>query len=458
MSHIIDSGLFRGNWSVPELEPVFSDEGKVQYWLDIEAALARVQGRLGVIPADAAKEISDHCKVSCLDMKLFKETLAQTGHMIMPILKCVQAACPGNTGEFVHFGATTQDIIDTGMVLQMRASARYILRQAMRLEKAILAKAEEHRHTVVAGRTHGQQGLPITMGFKFATWAAEVRRSIERMKEFPKRVFVLMLHGAVGTEAGFGEKALETVEGVAKELNLHNPPICWASSRDIVAEYLTTLGIFAGTLGRIANEILASSTSEVGELREPMGRNTVGSSTMPHKRNANVSEMTVSQSRIVQTNALLGMLTQVCQHERDARVWRTDLEDVPESSIILGHMVTAIATVVEGLEVDKKNINRNLNLLGGLLLSEAVMFHLGERIGKNTAHHLLRELTLAQNDDKTFIERLHANPQVTAVMTPEEIDTIFDYSKYLGKASEEIDAVIAYCSDLSRTDPDPSTW
>lgn len=458
MSHIIDSGLFRGNWTAPALETVFSDEGKIQSWLDVEAALARVQGRLGVIPEDAAKEIAAHCKFELLDLALFKETLAQTGHMIMPILKCVQAACPGSTGEFVHFGATTQDIIDTGMVLQMRQASRYILKEAKRLEKAILAKAIEHKFTVMAGRTHGQQGLPITMGFKFATWAAEVRRDIERMKQFPQRVFVLMLHGAVGTEAGFGNKALETVAGVAKELNLVNPPICWASSRDTVAEYLTTLGIFAGTLGRIANEILASSTSEVGELREPMGRNTVGSSTMPHKRNANVSEMTVAQSRIVQSDALLGMLTQVCQHERDARVWRTDLEDVPEASILLAHMVTAIANVIEGLEVDVKNINRNLNLLGGLLLSEAVMFHLGERIGKNTAHHLLRELTLAQNDDMTFIERLHANPQVTAVMSAEEIDAIFDYSKYLGKAPEEIDAVVDYCKRMSETDPDPDTW
>ncbi len=458
MSHIIDSPLFKTSWSVPELEKIFSDEGKIQSWLDVEAALARVQGRLNVIPADAAKEISKHCKLKYLDMNLFKETYKQTGHMIMPVIKCVHKACPGKTGEYVHFGATTQDIMDTGVILQIRASSKYIMTHALRMEKAILEKADKYKDLVCAGRTHGQQGLPITMGFKFATWAAELRRDIERMKDFPQRVFLLMLHGAVGTEAGFGEKALETVEGVAKELGLTNPPICWASSRDVIAEYLNTLGILAGTLGRIGNEILSSSTSEVGELREPMGRNTVGSSTMPHKRNAVVSELTVGLSRIIQSNALLGMLSQVSQHERDARVWRIDLKDIPEASVMMGRMVFALANVIEGIEVDKKNIKRNLDLLGGLLLSEAVMFHLGKHLGKNTAHHILRELTLAQEDELTFIQRLHKNKDVKSVLTDKEIDAIFDYSAYLGQAQAEIKAVKKYCADCRKTDPDMKDW
>ncbi len=453
MSHVIDSPMLKRNWSVPELEKVFSDEARLQYWLDVEAALAKVQGELGVIPKDAAEEIVANCKFDKLDKQLFDETFTQTGHMIMPLLKCVETACSGTNGQFVHFGATTQDIIDTGMVLQMRAATNYIMGQAIRLEKAILVQAEKYKNLPMAGRTHGQQGLPITLGFKFATWATELRRDIERMKEFPQRVFILMLHGAVGTMAGFGEKAFETVEGVANELKLKNPPICWASSRDTVAEYLATLGILAGTLGRIANEILASSTSEVGELREPMGRNTVGSSTMPHKRNANVAEMSVSQCRIVASNAMLGMIAQVCQHERDARIWRMDFHNVPESSVIVGRMLFALANVVEGIEVDEKNINRNLNLLGGLLLSEAVMFALGEKMGKQKAHHLLRELTLAQKDDLTFIQRLHANPEVKAVMTDEEIDAIFDYSKYLGMAPQIVDQVAAYCHEMAKTDP-----
>ena len=379
MTTIIDSGFFRKNWSVPALEKVFSDEGRIQSWLDVEAALARVQGRLGVIPADAAQEIDAHCKVEKIDLQLFKETLAKTGHMIMPVLKCVQAACPGKLGEYVHFGATTQDIMDTGEILQIRQASRYILKETLRLEKAILDKAKKFQYTVMAGRTHGQQGLPITMGFKFATWAAELRRDIERIKAFPDRVFVLMLFGAVGTKAGYGSRAAETVEGVARELGLKQLPICWATSRDVLAEYLTTLGILAGTIGRIANEVIACSTSEVGELREPMSSTTVGSSTMPHKRNPASCETIVAQCRIVQSYAYLGMQTQISEHERDPRMWRIDLVDIPNASMLAARAVTATADVVEGLEIDERNIERNLNLLGGLLLSEAVMLVLGKK-------------------------------------------------------------------------------
>lgn len=457
-AHPIDSQYVAGSWGVPELTKIFSDEARIQYWLDIEAALARVQGSLGIIPEEAARTIAEYAKLEKLDMTLFKETQAKTGHMIMPVLKCMEEACPNRMGEFIHYGATTQDIIDTGFVLAIRDASQYLLGQAYRLEAAILKQAEANRSVVMPGRTHGQQGLPITMGFKMATWAAEVRRNIERMKEFPQRVFLLMLHGAVGTLAGFGDKAYETYNGVAKELKLTPAPICWASSRDVFAEYLTTLALFAGTLSRIANEILISSMNEIGELREPMSRHAVGSSTMPHKRNANISEFTCAQSRIVQVDALLGMEQQLCQHERDARVWRLDFHNLPEASITLGRMLFAMAGVIEGLEVDKKNIERNINLLGGLLLSEAVMFALGEKLGKNTAHHLLRELTLAQHDNLTFIERLHANKQVKAVLTDEEIDAIFDYTKYLGKAEEEVDHVINYCKQLQKTDPTPEEF
>ena len=458
MTTIIDSGFFRKNWSVPALEKVFSDEGRIQSWLDVEAALARVQGRLGVIPADAAREIDAHCRVDRIDLNLFKDTLAKTGHMIMPVLKCVQAACPGKLGEFVHYGATTQDIMDTGEILQIRQASRYILKEALRLEKAILEKAKKFQYTVMAGRTHGQQGLPITMGFKFATWAAELRRDIERIKAFPDRVFVLMLFGAVGSKAGYGSKAAETVEGVGKELGLKVLPICWATSRDVLAEYLSTLGILAGTIGRIANEVIACSTSEVGELREPMSSTTVGSSTMPHKRNPAACETIVAQCRIVQSYACLGMQTQISEHERDPRMWRIDLVDIPNASMLAARAVTSAADVVEGLEVHQKNIERNLNLLGGLLLSEAVMLVLGQKIGKNTAHHLLHELALDQSVDRTFVERLHDCKQVTDALTHEEIDAIFDYSKYLGQAPADVDAVIAYCARLAQTDPDPERF
>lgn len=451
-SHIIDSVCMGLHWQVEDVAKIFTDESRLQYWLNVEAALARVQGRLGVIPQESAQAINEHAYVSCINFEDFQREAAETGHIIVPLVRCLQKACPKDHGEFVHFGATTQDIVDTGAVLQMRDAARYIYSQALRLESAILNNAKKYKKLVMAGRTHGQQGSPITMGFKFATWAAELRRSIERMKQMRPRVFVLMLHGAVGTQAGYGEFAVQTAQGVADELGLTLPPICWASSRDTVAEYLSVMGILAGTLARIANEILSLSTSEVGELREPMGKNTVGSSTMPHKRNANVSEYTVGQSRIVQTNALLGMLGQVSQHERDCRIWRTEFHHIGETSVLIAKMLTAMSTVMEGLEVDERNVDRNLKLLGGLLLTESVMFHLSDKLGKQTAHELLRELTLLQKDDLSFIERLHNNSTVLSALTHEEIDAIFDYSKFIGRAPEIVDEVAEYCASLQRSD------
>lgn len=452
-AHIIDSKFLNRNWQIPEISEIFSDEHRIQCWLNIEAALAKVQGQLGVIPQDAAKAIEKAAKFENINMDQYQAEAAGTGHILVPMIRCLQAACPGDTGEWVHFGATTQDIVDTGNILQMREATDYILANTIRLERAILQKAEQYKNCVMAGRTHAQQASPITMGFKFATWAAEIRRDIERIKEFPERVFMLSLHGAVGTQAAFGTKAKEITAGVAKELGLTEPPICWATSRDGIAEFLNTMGILAGTFGRIANEILVSSSTEIGELREPMGKKTVGSSTMPHKRNAGVSQSTVSQSRIVQTNALLGMIGQVSEHERDLRSWRSEMHQIPETCVLMGRMSFALANVVEGLEVDEKNIKRNLNLLGGLLLTEAVMFKLADKMGKQTAHELLRELTLFQHDDLTFIERLHANPKVKECLTDKGIDDIFDYSQFIGRAPEFVDQVIEFCKEKSVTDP-----
>lgn len=452
VAHIIDSKYLSKNWSCPEISDIFSDESRLSYWLKIEAALASAQGQLGQIPADAALHIKEAAKFENIDLQKYDEEAQSTGHILMPMIRCLQSACPARTGEWIHFGATTQDIVDTGNILQMKDAYKYIVSQTLILEKAILGKAEKYKYAVMAGRTHAQQASPITMGFKFATWAAEIRRDIERLKQLPERVFFLSLHGAVGTQAALGEKGPEILKIMAAELGLYVPPICWATSRDGIAEFLTVLGILSGTLGRITNEILAESTTEIGELREPMGRKTVGSSTMPHKRNAGVSQSTVAQSRVVQTNALLGMLGQISEHERDLRSWRTEMHHIPESCVLVGHMLAAMNKVIAGLEVDEKSLKRNLDYLGGLLLSEAVMFALAEKMGKQTAHELLRELTLFSHDDLTFIERLHANEEVKKCLSDEEIDAIFDYSKFIGRAPQIVDEVLEYCQEAAKTD------
>ncbi len=449
----MDSKYFRNSWGTQEMRDIFEDDRKLSYWLEIEVALAQTQAELGVIPKEAAKEITAMSKIELLDMDFYSKDLAATGHALVPLLRAVEKRCKKGLGEYVHFGATTQDILDTGSVLAMRDATKILMRDCARLEKAILALAEKYISLPMAGRTHNQQGLPITLGLKFANWAAELRRDMDRIKQMTERCSIIMLHGGAGTLAGFGDKAYPTIEGVAKKLGLKVPLTCWANARDTIAEYLCVLGILAGTLGRIANEIFSLSKSELYELHEPLSKHNVGSSTMPHKRNAAVCEMTVAQSRIVHANVVVGLGSMLCEHERDARIWRLDLHNLPESSIITGKMLDAMIKIMEGLGVFEDNIAKNLDMLGGLLLSESVMFHLGEKLGKQTAHHLLHDITMpVKGDKRTFRQRLLETPEIAAVITPKELEEILDYSKYLGQSENEVRNTIAHCKKAAKSD------
>ena len=452
-SHIMDSKYFRNSWGTQEMRDIFEDDRKLSYWLEVEVALAQTQATLGIIPKEAAEEIEACAKIDLLDMEFYKKDLAATGHALVPLLRAVEQRCKNGFGEYVHFGATTQDILDTGSVLAMRDATKILIRDAARLEKALLGHAEKYIRLPMAGRTHHQQGLPITLGLKFANFAAELRRDLDRIKDMIKRCSIVMLHGGAGTLAGFGDKAYPTIEGVAKRLGLAVPLTCWANARDTIAEYLCVLGILAGTLARLANEIFSLSASEVYELHEPLSKQNVGSSTMPHKRNAAVCEMTVAQSRIVHANVVVGLNAMICEHERDARVWRLDLHNIPESSLLTGKMLDAMIKVVEGINVYEENITKNLDMLGGLLLSESVMFHLGQKLGKQTAHHLLHEITMpVKGDTRTFRQRLMDTPEIKAVITPKELEEILDYSKYLGESENEVRNTIAYCKKAAETD------
>lgn len=454
MAHIIDSEFYKNGWGTEEMRNVFSDRKRYQRWLDIEIVLAEVQAELGVIPAEAAEEIAKKAKVELIDLDFVKEGLAQTGHSLVPLLRAVQKICDGSLGEYIHYGPTTQDIEDTGMVLEIKDAYMIIFRDLCRLEKAILELADKYKDFPMAGRTHNQQGLPITLGLKFANWAAEVRRDIERMKDTHKRLFVGMLHGGTGTMAGLGEKAYPIIKGVMEKLGIEVPVTGWGSSRDNFAEYQSLLGVIAGTVGRIANEIFQLSRTEILELQEPLGEHYVGSSTMPHKRNAETSEFVVAMTRIVMNNASLGLQGMIAEHERDTRSWRLDWHSIPESSIMMAKALQACTFVVEGLDINEPRISENLDMLHGMLFSEALMFHLGEKIGKQTAHHLIRDAILAANSgDKTFRELLLEDPEIGANLSREELDSVMDYSKHVGKSVEQVEAVIGLSRKQGENDP-----
>lgn len=453
MAHIIDSEFYGNGWGTEEMRAVFDDRKRYQRWLDIEVVLAEVQAELAVIPAESAEEIAKKAKVELIDLDFVKQGLAQTGHSLVPLLRAVQQICEGSHGEYIHYGPTTQDIEDTGMVLEIRDACRIIFRDLRRLERAVLGLAGRYKNFPMAGRTHNQQGLPITLGLKFAGWGAEIRRDMERMKDMGKRIFVGMLHGGTGTMAGLGEKAYPIIEGVMKKLELGVPVTGWGSSRDNFAEYQVVLAMAAGTVGRIANEIYQLSRTEILELQEPLGENYVGSSTMPHKRNAETSEFIVAMTRIIMHNSGLGLQGMIAEHERDTRSWRLDWHSIPESSVMMAKALQACIFVVEGLDINENRITENLDMLHGMLFSEALMFHLGEKIGKQTAHHLIRDAVLdANTGNKTFKEILLENNEIGAHLSAEELDKLMDYSRHVGTSARQVEEVISLAQKLSLED------
>ncbi|MFQ5793341.1 MAG: adenylosuccinate lyase family protein [Acidobacteriota bacterium] len=453
MSHIIDSEFYADSWGTQEMRDVFDDRRRYQRWLDVEVVLARVQAELGVIPAEAAEEIERNARVELLDLDRIKKRLVETSHSLVPLLEAVEARCRNGLGEYIHYGPTTQDVEDTGSILEMRDAYGILLRDLIRLEKATLALAQKHRELPMAGRTHNQQGLPITLGLKFAGWAAELRRDIERMKDMKKRVFVGLLHGGTGTMAGLGEQAIETVRRVMDRLGLEVPVTGWGSARDIVAEYQVVLGMVAGTVGRVANEIYQLSRTEIGELQEPLGEHYVGSSTMPHKRNAETTELVVAMARIVMSNVQLALQAMISEHERDTRSWRLDWHSIPESSILLARALGATIGVVEGLDIDEARIRANLDMLHGMLFSEALMFHLGKQLGKQTAHRLVREAALkSTGGEKTFRELVLEDPAISAHISADELNELMDYSVHIGQSVRQIEDVVAASQRLSASD------
>lgn len=450
-SNVIDSVLFKDQFSTERMRQIFSDENLVQKWLDTEAALAKVQGELGIIPAQAAFEIIKKAKAELLDFQEMKKQIDKTGHPIVPLLRVLKAVCEGNAGEYVHWGATTQDIMDTGMILQVREAYEEILAKLEKLYENVCKLAKTHRDLVSVGRTHGQHALPITMGFKFAVWAAEIQRNMERMKECRKRLFTGQFSGAVGTIASLGDKGLQVAEMMMKELGLAAPLITWHSSRDNVAEFICVLGIIVSTVGKMANEVICLQKTEFSELEEPFVMGKVGSSTMPHKRNPMISENVVALSKIVRTTVPLALETMIGEHERDMRGWQTEWEFIGKVCCMTDAALKMAVYITQDLIVYPQNIDKNLYLLKGLMLSEAIMMKLGERLGRQEAHEIVYETCMeAFENGVPMKEALLKNETVAKNFTGEELDSLLDPKNYTGLAPIFVDRVLSnkYEEDL----------
>lgn len=442
-SHIIDFALFGDQFSTPEMRAVFDERAMIQRWLDVETALAAAQAELGLIPADAAATIARRARVAELDLDAIRRDLVVTAHPIVPLVREL-GRVSGDAGRWVHWGATTQDIMDTGLVLQLKDAHAILRRDLLALVRALAELAGRHRDTVMAGRTHAQQALPITFGFKVAVWIVECLRQITRIDEAAPRLLVGQLAGAVGTLAGFGERGEILQARVMQRLGLGTPLIAWHAARDTITEFVTLLAMIGATLARIANEVIQLQRSEIMELEEPFAHGKVGSSTMPHKRNPAHAERIVAIGRLLRGLATTALETMVASHERDMSVGRAEWALVPEAACLAAASLQWSLVIARGLRVNVERMAQNLDRLGGLLTSEAIMLGLGRAIGRQTAHDVVYDAAMAAFEGRgSFRDLLLADARVSAVLSVVELEEMLRPEAYTGLAAVFVDRVLA---------------
>jgi adenylosuccinate lyase len=451
------SAVYAHLWSTPEVEALLGDEGRLASWLDILAALARAQGELGLIPPEAADEIARRALVENLDLDYVATQTRVTEHSTLGLIRGVQRVVSADAGEWFCYGATVQDVSDTWAALIMRDMGRIAERDLAAIEAALRKLARRHRTTPIAARTHGQPGLPVTFGYKAAVWAAEIRRHRERIGDGATRWLVGQLGGAAGTGSLWGEARRPLQDRFCELLGLGRPEGPWIAARDRVAEFGAVLAMVAATLGKIGNEVLELQRPEIGELFEPFTPGAVGSITMPHKRNPERSEHLVTLARLARSTAGTLLESMVVEHERDGRAWKAEWAAFPELCRLTAASLAIGRSEVEGLRVDPAAMARNVVQGGGNLFSDRVMAALAAKVGKQSAHLLVYEASMAGIEGgRSFRVALEAVPAITKVLSPAELDGLLDPEGAVGQAPEIVDEILASLGDRERAGGVPS--
>ena len=425
------------------MQRLFDTQSQFQAWLDVEAALARAQASLGLIPPNAAKRITECARIDQLDAAEIAGLTVSTGHPLVPLIRALAERCGTPAGDHVHLGATTQDIMDTGFVLQARAGLELVMEQLSELAAVLRRLAAQHRTTVMAGRTHGQQALPTTFGLRLAGWYEEVMRHSARLKEMRPRLLVGSFGGAVGTMAGYGPRALELRRAVVSELELGEPGASWHANQDRFAECVSLFGLIAATAEKIAREIYFLGRTEIGEAFEAQGEAQVGSSTMPQKQNPIRCEAIIAAAGTLRAQVPLAMGAMVAQDDRDMGVGIVLWKAIPEAFILTGGILERLLHVMGGLQVDPERMKQNLHCTGGLIVSEAVMLRLAQHIGREAAHEAVsKAVQSARSTGKAFAETLVEHPAIAGRLSEDELNALLDPEAYIGMAAELVDDIL----------------
>ena len=441
---LIDSAVFRDIFSTEAMRTVFSDENRVQKYLDFEAALARAQARLGIIPTEAAEEICRHCHAAEMDFAKLKIQTERIGYPVLPVVQQLVGLCRDGLGEWCHWGATTQDITDTATVIQMREALVLIERHIDDIAGALAALARKYRDTPMAGRSNLQQAVPITFGYKMATLLAAFARHRERLSELRSRVLVGEFGGAAGTLSSLGGRGLATQAELMKELKLGVPAIAWHTVRDCIAEVGCFLGLVTGTCGKIALDVKLLMQTEVEEVYEPFHEGRGSSSTMPQKRNPISSVYITALVSVVRQQVAALLDAMVEDHERATGPWEIEWIVVPEIFCLTAGALAQTEFVLKGLQVDEKKMRANLDLTKGLIVSEAVMMGLGPYLGRQYAHDLVYDICRkVVASGRPLIDLLAENAEIAKHLDRPALEKLCDPANYLGEAGAMVDRVLA---------------
>jgi 3-carboxy-cis,cis-muconate cycloisomerase len=442
--------LFGALHGTPEMQRIFSARERLRAMVDVEVALARVQGRLGIIPAAAAKVIADTANADKLDIDAIVAGTQNVGYPIVPLTKQLGALAGPEAAGYIHWGATTQDILDTALVLGLRDGIALLERDLLAIIAAFSERAYTHRDDVMAGRTHLQHALPITFGYKCAVWLEPLIDALDRLRSARERALAVQFGGAVGTLASLGACGRDVTVALASELDLRVPAAPWHADRSAFAELACAIGIACGSLAKIATDVVLLMSTEVAEVFEPHAPGRGGSSTMPQKRNPIACEYVLACTRTVHALVPVMLTAMAGDHERSTGPWQSEELGLPQIFVLASAVFAQSLAIARGMTVDTKRMRRNLDLTGGLIMSEAVATALAAIIGKSEAHHLV-ETTCgrALQSGRPLLDVLAEDAAVTKHIDRAHLQALLEPASYVGESGAIIDRVLARARALT---------
>ncbi|TFZ37261.1 3-carboxy-cis,cis-muconate cycloisomerase [Pseudomonas syringae] len=446
--------LFDAYFMQPEMREIFSDEGRVQGMLDFEAALARAQARVGLIPPEVVADIELSCDARLFDFDALAIAIGSAGNSAIPLVKALGKQIAARSAEaerYVHMGATSQDVMDSGLILQLRRAIVLLEHDLARLADAMAEQAQRHAGTPLAGRTWLQQATPVTLGMKIAGWLGAVTRHRQRLNEIKPRLLCLQFGGASGSLAALGDQAFSVAEALAGELQLALPEQSWHTQRDRLVEFAGLLGLIAGSLGKLGRDVSLLMQTEVGEVFEPSAPGKGGSSTMPHKRNPVGAAVMISAATRAPGLVATMLAAMPQEHERSLGLWHAEWETLPELCCLVSGSLQQALQVIPGLQVDAERMAINLQSTKGLVLAEAVSIALAQRIGRDAAHHLVEQCCRRAVEQGAHLRQvLGETPQISEQFSSDELDRLLDPAHYLGQARHWVERAVAEHTRISR--------